>query len=36
MSQDTAERNGEDYEELRQRVRELMEEERELFDALDE
>jgi hypothetical protein len=36
MSQDTAGRDGENHQELRQRVRELMEEERELFDALDE
>lgn len=36
MSQDVSEPTGDDLDEVRQRVRELMDEERELFDALDE
>jgi len=36
MSQDTTQPADNDLDEVRERVRELMDEERELFDALDE
>jgi len=35
-NQEQSEHAGDDVEEVRQRVRELMDEQRELFDALDE
>jgi predicted Rdx family selenoprotein len=35
-NQERTERGDDDHEEVRQRVRELMDEERDLFDALDE